>query len=295
MIVNWHMHLLAADRWAAAHPELAGTPPVDALLRTMDACGIDWTCISTGWPLFGQEEPAAFTRILHEHADRLIGFGFLFPGLPDYLRETNARELPPHYRNTIRDGWRKHIGAIPDGPDRVDRYAEDGYRGIKIQVPGTYLDDDKLLPIYERAAAHRMPVLFHTTLYQPPKGMQAWNYEAPPLLERIARKVPHGTFVGAHMGGLYYTWHYELAQALMIARENLYFDTCGRGIPEGMTWQPEALEKVLWGDEFGILEDRMRRELARIEHDLDAHDVPSDLRRAIMGETAARLLGLVSL
>jgi len=291
MIINWHMHLPAAEAWDAAHPEHAGTPPVDVLLRTMDACGVDRACISSGWPVFAQEEPATFTRILHEHADRLIGFGFLFPGLPDYLRENDARELPPYYRTTVGDGWREHVDAIPDGADRVDWYAEHGYRGIKIQAPGAYLDDDKFLPIYERAAAHRMPVLFHTTMYRDRHGLPAWNYEASPLLERIARRVPEGVFVGAHMGGLI-PWHHELAQAVMIARENLYFDTCAQGIPEGVTWHTEALRKMLWGAEGAIVEDRMRVQLGHIERAFDLHRVPEDLRRAIMGGTAARLLGL---
>ena len=114
-----------------AHAHLLDEPGYLArLLKAMDACGIERVCLSGLGPLFRCGSDADVERAFETHPDRVVGAAFVRPGV--------------------------------HGPEAVDRARDRGFRMIKVSVPRIPYDDPRGFPLWERAAAHGLPVLFHT-------------------------------------------------------------------------------------------------------------------------------------
>lgn len=116
------------------------------------------------------------------------------------------------------------FGSVhPDAPDAVEelhRIRELGLKGVKLHpdYQGFFVDEDKMLPIYETIEKLGLILVFHA-------GVDIQYFEpvhCPPA--RLARILPvfgSGRVVAAHMGG-YLQW-YEVEEHLV--GKNLYLDT----------------------------------------------------------------------
>jgi uncharacterized protein len=251
-----------------AHCHLYDEPGyLDQLLRTMDRCGIEKSCLSGIGPLFNclgdKEVQAAFLS----HPDRLIGAVFIRPGI--------------------------------DSPDRIDDANQNGFRMVKVSLPLESYHDRSYFPLWERCEKHRMPVLFHTGIVTPrreaPEEMiSSWNMH-PMSIEPITRAFPDLKIIVAHLGIHWNTDAAELARM----RPNVYVDLTGepggwrvRGDAVGMDkwlWWPNAFDKVVFGTDVHY--SKIERILREDRWRLDRLGIGNETRRKIFAGNILELLG----
>ena len=125
---------------------------------------------------------------------------------------------PYHLKN-------KHICRKKLTQEEVEREVawalENGFKGIKLHpdFQKFYIDEESAEKFY-RAAAGRLPILFHV-------GDDRYEYSKPARLVRMAKKYPELTFIAAHFGG-YSMWD-EATEALA-GLPNLFVD-CSSSMP----------------------------------------------------------------
>lgn len=162
--------------------------------------------------------------------------------------------------------------------DDLDRYVTDfGFRGLKIySVPPLLLiDDPYMIPILEKAAELRIPVLAHST------GAEC---------ESLCSQVPNLILINAHMGCCPQAqgdWHRSVAAAKRYP--NIYLDTTSSSFDNGMLEFAVAEvgpERILYGSDLPLLDPTLQ--IAKVtESDLE----PSEIELILHGNID-RLLGL---
>ena len=203
-------------------------------------------------------------------------------------------------------------GDSIDGPAEIERYADQGFVGLKAIAPKHPYNHEAYFGIYEKAQDLGMPILFHT-------GFLAVDYTTdgrygidsenmrPYLFDRIARTFPRLKIIGAHLGGP----HYAEALQMLDAHENVYFDISGgsgkkrhqRKIISAMLphpgletdWTDPAENPALgWFEKivFGTDSPEPDVWVPAAENILDALHIPAELRQRFYYDTAAELLGL---
>lgn len=198
------------------------------------------------------------------------------------------------------DLWDKEIDA-----GAIEKFAEQGFKGLKCITPYHPYDHDLYMPGYEAAEKLRLPVLFHTGAYRPNKT-DAVNRRPilknmhPLNLDRIARSFPDLKIIMAHLGTTFFR---KEASELIKLHPNLYADLAGNG--SWMAIQPAELaewlgfciaevdttfagfKKLLLGSDAyftipGIMLDAQKH----YEMLLKRIGVPQDVTDGIMGKTA---------
>jgi predicted TIM-barrel fold metal-dependent hydrolase len=251
-----------------AHVHLFDEPGyVDNLLSTMDACDIERCCISGLGPLFrmmGNEEVKAASE---DHPDRFVGAFFVRPGIDE-------------------------AGAI-------DAAHGDGFRMVKVTVPRGPYDDPSFHPLWERAQALEMPVLFHTGVVTtateaPGEHISSWDMH-PMRLEPVSRDFPDLGIILAHLG---IHWNADAAEVARM-RPNVFVDLSGepggwraRADADGMDtwlWWPNAFDKVVFGTDvhYGKMKQALQEDAGRLER-LGIH---RETRERIFSGNILRLLG----
>jgi len=150
-------------------------PTVAGLLETMDGAGID---VAVSVPVATRADQVRSinewaAEVQQAHADRLVCFGALHPGLSDVAGE-------------------------------VDYIGELGLQGIKLQpnFQECSPEDPRLFPAYEAAIERGLVILFHSG--QEIKEFER-VYSTPASLSRVHARFPQLTMVIAHLGG-YQMW-----------------------------------------------------------------------------------------
>lgn len=222
------------------------------------------------------------TAFIHQHPDRIIGFGDIQLDDPNVLAE-------------------------------IDRFHEAGFRGLgEITSTQKNYDDPSYWPIYDRAAKYHMILLFHTgivnRLHPEQPANISFDRSRVSRLDLIARHWPGLTIIGAHLGNPDY------AEAGEIGRwnPNLYFDVSGTTLikkkddyrffrsifwwtgivsPHTPAGNSSAFEKLVFGsDVFGGDLDEFDAELARYHAMLNECEVPSEAQARIFSGTMWRIL-----
>jgi hypothetical protein len=162
--------------------------------------------------------------------------------------------------------------------DDLDRYVTDyGFRGLKIySVPPLLLIDDLyMIPILEKAAELKIPVLAHST------GAEC---------ESLCSQVPDLLLINAHMGCCPQAqgdWHRSVVAAKRYP--NIYLDTTSSSFDNGMLEFAVAevgAERILYGSDLPLLDPTLQ--IAKVtESDLD----PAEIELILHGNID-RLLGL---
>jgi predicted TIM-barrel fold metal-dependent hydrolase len=186
-----------------------------------------------------------------------------------------------------------------DGPEKIERARDQGFRMVKVSIPRIGYDDPTGFPLWERAAAHGMPVLFHTGVITtavdaPREDISSWNMH-PMRIEPITRAFPHLKIIVAHLG---IHWNDDAAE-LARMRPNVYVDITGEpggwrarmdavGV-EKWLWWPGAFDKVCFGTDVHHTKIRLilEEDLAR----LDALGIGEETRRRIFCGNILHLLG----
>ena len=116
------------------------------------------------------------------------------------------------------------------GPEQVDQMKDMGFVGLKAIRPPMPYDHPGYLPIYERADALRMPILFHVGIIMKNKPKEMTPAQSlgptnmrPSMLEAIAMAFPDLPVIAGHMG---MPWLDELFE-LLYYHPNTYCTLCG--------------------------------------------------------------------
>lgn len=221
-------------------------------------------------------------KCIHEHPNRLIGFGDIKLDDPQVLNQ-------------------------------IDRFHAAGFRGLG-EITSTLkpYDDRAYWPIYDRADKYHMILLFHTGIVNRPHPEQpadiSFERSRVTRLDLIARHWPRLTIIGAHLGNPDY------AEAAEVGRwnPNLYFDVSGTTLikkkndytffrsifwwtgvasPHTPSSGADAFEKLVFAsDVFGGDLQEFDDELARYHAMLDACKVPQSAQAMIFSGTMWRIL-----
>lgn len=197
----------------------------------------------------------------------------------------------------------------PQSLTEIQKFADAGFKGIKMHRPRNNWDDFAYFQIYEKLQRLKLVALFHTgivagTSDQPePSSMARMR---PSFLHTIARSFPNLFIQGAHLGN---PWYDEAAEAARWER-NLHFDITGSSLikkeknlavfKEHLWWDGPtdhsakdavyAFEKLVFGTDEAP--ENIDTVLGRHEAMMDACGVPEPSRKKIYGETMARILGI---
>lgn len=197
----------------------------------------------------------------------------------------------------------------PKALAQIQKFADAGFKGIKMHRPRNNWDDFGYFQIYEKLQQLKLVALYHTgivagTSDEPEQSSMARM--RPSYLHTIARAFPNLVIQGAHLGN---PWYDEAAE---VARweKNLYFDLTGSSLikkeknlavfKEYLWWEGPtahsskdavyAFEKLVFGTDEAP--DQLDNMLGRYEALLGACGVPEPSRKKIYGETMAKTLGL---
>jgi hypothetical protein len=260
-----------------AHHHLGPEPDYAArLVETAQTLGFQRVCLiglpAWKWPWATNEHVLAALR---QHPDFYVGFAYVEPAV--------------------------------DPPEAVDRWYDAGFRGIKLIRPRRSYDDPSYLPVYQRAADLKMPVLFHTGMVTRTAEDRERDVHSqrmhPVALDYIARQVPEATLIGAHLG---HPWWDEAGETCRL-NPNVYVDLSGVAL---QILTPPELRRVLWWNSeqvgphsagaawehvvFGsdVPAPHVHEVVARYRHAMAALDVPAAQQAAVLGGTIRRLLGI---
>ena len=224
------------------------------------------------------------------------------------------------------DAWRRfpdlvvpmaQVSLDDHGPDTVERLRERGFRGLKITGPSRDYDNEAYYPLYEKAEALGLVILFHTgirggpidyLLFPPTSAAVAEAISAeneqrnigttrgaarmqPIFLDTVAVAFPRLRIIGAHLGyGLY-----DSAAAVARWRRNVYFDISGgkvvrRHIVErGMIGREILPDKLVFGTDTDVA--HMSREVTAWMDAFEDLSLSADAQDKIFYRNAAVLFG----
>ncbi|UCE86863.1 MAG: amidohydrolase family protein, partial [Deltaproteobacteria bacterium] len=84
------------------------------------------------------------------------------PPRSTYLGNEGVLKWMREYPDLIVGMGNVELGQTMGSPDDISRLRDQGFRGIKLEMPSHPYDHDRYMPLYERAESLEMPVLFHT-------------------------------------------------------------------------------------------------------------------------------------
>ena len=145
------------------------------------------------------------------------------------------------------------------------------------------IDDEKMMPIYEWAEHHGLPINFHT-------GDPRYDFSSPARIVRVLDRFPGLRVIASHLGG-YGVW--ETEAPLLYGRPNVYFDTSSSllflepGVPERIIALHGA-DKVFFGTDYPIA--TQKEELERF----NKLNLDEKTKKAILFDNAERFLSALT-
>ncbi|HLY63348.1 MAG TPA: amidohydrolase family protein [Terriglobia bacterium] len=281
-MIDFHTHPVLIQELAAKYPNYERSArqvfnignnfqPLETFFLQMDVAGIERAVLLPIDCRRARKDSVSSNEQVAElcsRSKRFIGFASVDP-----LRKGAAREL----ENAVK---------------------KLGLKGLKLDsaLQDFRAQDRKVFPIYEAAAALKIPLLIHT-------GM-SWAPETPlerghPLhLEEPIRRFPNLPFVLAHWG---WPWVWE-ATALALKYPNVYLDTSclyydspkefyqfvfSKQIPTTVI-ERSLRNKIVFGSNYP------RVEIKNMVHALRSLSLTEGCLNKILRENAERLLGITS-
>lgn len=262
-MIDFHTHAfvdkLAPRAIASLCAASGGMPPhtdgtVAGLLANMDECGVNHAVLLTIATKPAQQKTINDWAAEMNHG-RLSAFGSIHPDAPDVMEE-------------------------------LERIRELGLPGIKLhsEYQGFYVDEERMLPIYRKAASLGLITLFHAggdLGFAPP-------YKAPPAkMAHVLNAFDGAPVVAAHFGG-YMMWEDVLKDLCGLP---IYLDTsfCFTRLPRPLAQrlvEKHGTDRILFGTDLPWSDASAERLL------IDALDISNTDRGLIYDKNAMRLLGL---
>jgi predicted TIM-barrel fold metal-dependent hydrolase len=168
------------------------------------------------------------------------------------------------------------------------RCVEEGHRGFKFYpvYQHFYPNDPRLYPIYALLQEAGLPAMFHTGSSTFPGARLA--YGDPLFLDDVAVDFPELTIIMCHAGrGFWYDRAFFLARL----HPNMHLDVTGLPPQKLLSYFPELetlSTKLLFGSDWPAITD-IAANMAAIRN----LPLREETKRNILGENAARLLGIV--
>jgi predicted TIM-barrel fold metal-dependent hydrolase len=249
-----------------------GADNAQEFVAEMDRLGIDMAVVTAlppapGTPIDGGTNELIY-KFVQQYPDRLIGFACVMP---------MDRQAPQELEYWV---------------------TEKGFKGLKLHpnIQNFAPNDPLTYPVIRKAIELDIPILYHTG-----PNILEWArdiYGDPILLDELAHTFPEAKIIAAHCDPL--SWLPALARK----HPNLYADTAvvfadrckvipGLGesvLTPAAPGVPPLGHKILFGSDsypaWGL------KNFARSLEPLRNLKVPDDMKRRILGETAAKLLKL---
>ena len=261
MLIDAHLHILEKDGFVAD------------MIGQMDRLSVEKglvLALPSEWVFLGAHCGGndVVLQAVRQHADRLIGAVYL-----DLRR--------------------------PDAVDTLKRYADAGFRAVKLHpTEGYYVDQPQFNPIYEEIQKIKLPIVVHCGLtnipHTDPRQTTHSKYADPLTLDGVLRLFPGINWIIAHMGWPFY----DVVWGLVQYNDNVYMDLSGPQAPIngldriqregfGYTCGVDLFERMIWGSD-GI-DTELYLNMARDK--LSQLTDPATVRR-IFGGNIAHLLGL---
>lgn len=260
---------------AGADPGVQGWVTADRMIEDMDRANIDKVVLQSEYRMKHDSCTARNDQaleIIRRYPDRVIAFACLQP-------KAGQRAL-----------------------DELKRCVDGGMRGVGELNPygqGHTLDDPEFLQLVEACIGYDLPLNLHVS---EEIGHFYLGKSTTPLLHyyQLACRYPEARFILAHWGGglLFYEMMPEVRRNL----RNVWYDTAASPLlfPTSKIFKTAlncvSHRKLLYGSDYPLLiyplkqqEPDMRPFLAEI----DALQLAEDVYRDVMGDNAARLLGLL--
>jgi len=233
--------------------------------------------------------------------DRLGFDKTVFAGLPEYfgfgLNSWTLDAIKKHPDRIIGFAW-LDLGVDP--PEMVDKYAEQGFSGIKFIAPHVCYNDPRAFPVYERIGKLGLATLFHTGIVLVNDRMRGRDCDSsrmhPVYIDGPAREFPNVTFHIAHLG---IPWHDEAA-TLVRMHPNVTADITGRvwrdqkGLDwfRNLLWFEGAWDKILFGTDVTGGVQEFEPQYNKQRYIVEGLGLDEATQRKFFGENAARLLKL---
>lgn len=276
-IVNAHVHLIELDRMMERGRGFALPSGIavfeeyreslhllseDELLRQMDEAGIDRSI------LFAVDAPIVYASneyvhaVCRRHPDRLLGFASVRPQAPDAV-----------------ETFERAVQGL-------------GMRGLKLHPPlqDFYPNDEAVYPLYEKAVALDVPVVFHVGT-TPFGSLCRLDQANPLLLDEVAVAFPEMRILLTHLGTL---WH-QVALMVVEKNPNVFIDTAAYlyEIREIMT--PETVARVgadrfIFGTDYPTPYVGQVHRLADFVDTVRGLPLPAETIEAILGRNVELLL-----
>ncbi len=249
-------------------------------------------------------------ELMQTVADLNIAKIVLFSVQPGTRWATNDEIMESHlkYPDKIIPFYTFQLGV--EHPSVVERVHADGFRGLKLINPTLNYNDESFFPVWERCEDLGLITTFHTGIIARYPEQVHYDLDSSRMkviyLDRVARRFQKMTMFVAHLGNP------DHDEACMMCRwhSNMYFDLSGSTLKYR---SPQFLaERLWWGgqtirytDEFGrgpwekiiFGTDVSAPEIAETMEDyfrlFDTLGLSQGIRDMIMGNTAAKLLGLL--
>ncbi len=280
MIVDAHIHI---QPWRQFRPE--------ALAR-MDAGRSDTERIRLMC-----DQPEEFLRFMDEEGiDRAVLVNYVSPEIIGFTDEVNGfigRYCRGHEDRLVPVGGVHPRLSNDPAADLTQAVERHGVRVLKLHPPhqlfrvNAYRDGGdmpQLAPLYERAAALKVPVMVHTGTSIFPGARN--KYGDPMDLDDVAVDFPELTIIMAHGGRPLWMNH---ATFLLRRHPNVYMDVSGIPPKSLLTYFPRLADlahKTMFGTDWpgpGVPGVRCNVEA------FQALPLPEAARQAILGGTAGRV------
>ncbi|RLI84494.1 amidohydrolase [Archaeoglobales archaeon] len=265
--IDFHMHIYE-EPWHSwvieflekINPSLDYTKPVkpEYLLRDMDEAGIEYGVI------FAESTPQVTGIVSNEFvsnfcskSDRLIPFASVNPNLS------------------------------PDPAGDLEYCVKElGMRGLKLLPSYMYFypNEKRVYSLYEKAVELKIPVIFHTGTSVFKNVRQ--KYADPLYLDDVAVDFPELKIIMAHSGR---GWWYDTASMLARIHENVYLEISGLPPKKLLDYFPNLdnlSDKVIFGSDWPGCR------LEKLVEDIKNLSISEEAIRKILGENAAKILGL---
>jgi predicted TIM-barrel fold metal-dependent hydrolase len=228
-----------------------------------------------------------------DHVDRAVVFGFPWRN-PETVRRNNDYVLNAVARFPDRLAGFCCLDPSSDGAEaETERCLEAGLSGVgELAFYTSGIDEEaleRLAPVMAACRRRDVPVMIHTN---EPVG-HLYPGKTPNTLRqiyRLAKRFGRNRIILAHWGGGIFFYRL-LKKEVRDALTNVYYDTAA----SPYLYRPEMFrvacelagpDRILFGTDFPLLPAR------RYFEEMDAAGLAPDLRRAVCGGNAARLLKL---
>ncbi|MCF6177511.1 MAG: amidohydrolase family protein [Victivallaceae bacterium] len=209
------------DRIINVHTHLKHRQNIAERIKLWHDCNVVKTCIQV-IPLEGYYTNEEMVKIIAEYAEMIMVFGHIDLGSDLNTQKTDF------------------IPKI-DQPDKIDRLKEQGFAGLKLTAPQYAYDDEIYFPLYERAEALAMPILFHTGNLAPnpnySQKLTSQNKMRCIYLDSIGRAFPKLKMIMGHLGHP----EYNIGLDIIYTFKNIYGELSGHS---GSQWRETELRKL---------------------------------------------------